>query len=446
MELRAPRVGHKKSRNGCAQCKRRHVKCDEERPCSNCVRHGVACSLAGGPHVTRDDARPKQASTTPSVSGRSRGGSQENVTQSSLPASSAGPSGATTTSTVPYRPDPRLYRSGSPFESLSGRLGRNLQVYDHDWMLDLQLLHHYLENTQQIITENYEMTQIWHEQAPRIAFRSEDVMHALLGFSALHKAHLELSNSSVLQASAVQHMNRALVLFRQERGVATSDNADARFVFTWLVALFAYAIPPTAPPVDAMTELFMLAKGIDTVLSETWFWVVQGPFASILARGFQVTTQTPSSGSFRLILPNLSNVGIHNLDVMFNVEPINSDTRQVLLSVLAELQQIYESLLRENSQSSLATIICFPRQHASEYADLIKARAPSALVLLAYYTVLLDLCDTRWWMHGWATRVLQDLSDTLDFKWQHWIQYPVETVLLRNKPPLLAVLPQEQVT
>ena len=26
MESRAPRVGHKKSRNGCAQCKRRHVK------------------------------------------------------------------------------------------------------------------------------------------------------------------------------------------------------------------------------------------------------------------------------------------------------------------------------------------------------------------------------------------------------------------------------------
>jgi hypothetical protein len=67
-------VGHKKSRNGCAQCKRRHVKvsdesvllceehvalgadknaakCNEVSPCSNCNRHGVACSLAGGPIV-----------------------------------------------------------------------------------------------------------------------------------------------------------------------------------------------------------------------------------------------------------------------------------------------------------------------------------------------------------------------------------------------------------
>lgn len=34
MESRAPRVGHKKSRKGCAQCKRRHVKV---RPASHCI-------------------------------------------------------------------------------------------------------------------------------------------------------------------------------------------------------------------------------------------------------------------------------------------------------------------------------------------------------------------------------------------------------------------------
>lgn len=34
MEIRAPRVGHKKSRKGCAQCKRRHVKV---RPAFHCM-------------------------------------------------------------------------------------------------------------------------------------------------------------------------------------------------------------------------------------------------------------------------------------------------------------------------------------------------------------------------------------------------------------------------
>ena len=114
MESRAPRIGHKKSRQGCAQCKRRHVKvssvlssrllpscivttipcaygghrpslrannhaqCDEESPCSNCVRHGVACSLDGGPNVPREDAKPRRSSrASSSASGVSQGTSQD---------------------------------------------------------------------------------------------------------------------------------------------------------------------------------------------------------------------------------------------------------------------------------------------------------------------------------------------------------------------------------
>lgn len=40
-ESRAPRVGHKKSRKGCAQCKRRHVKVcltsSQERVAGGCI-------------------------------------------------------------------------------------------------------------------------------------------------------------------------------------------------------------------------------------------------------------------------------------------------------------------------------------------------------------------------------------------------------------------------
>src|SRR5262245_23324755 len=40
-----PRKGHTKSRSGCFNCKRRKVKCKEERPaCSSCQRLGLDCS------------------------------------------------------------------------------------------------------------------------------------------------------------------------------------------------------------------------------------------------------------------------------------------------------------------------------------------------------------------------------------------------------------------
>ncbi len=151
-------------------------------------------------------------------------------------------------------------------------------------------MHHYMTHTKYILTEHHDLDyilQIWQIEMPKVAFAHDYVMHGLLGFSALHKAHLEPDYAQKLRESAVQHLDKALVLHRSERTPANAENANAKFVFTWIVALFAYAIPPSLAPIDAMVELFMLVKGIDASLAETWFWVSQGPFAPILTRGFQ---------------------------------------------------------------------------------------------------------------------------------------------------------------
>lgn len=152
-------------------------------------------------------------------------------------------------------------------------------------------MHHYMTYTKAILTEYQDLPgimQIWRVEMPKVAFAHEYVMHGILGFSALHKAHLEPANAPRLQATAVDHLDRALVIYRSESASATSaENANAKFVFTWIVALFSYAIPPSLQPIDAMVELFLLVRGIDVIVSETWFWVSQGPFAPILTRGFQ---------------------------------------------------------------------------------------------------------------------------------------------------------------
>ncbi|KAL6406471.1 Sterol uptake control protein 2 [Ilyonectria robusta] len=41
-----PRLGYRKSRQGCRRCKQRRVKCDESRPCSACTRHGLECTYS----------------------------------------------------------------------------------------------------------------------------------------------------------------------------------------------------------------------------------------------------------------------------------------------------------------------------------------------------------------------------------------------------------------
>jgi hypothetical protein len=301
-------------------------------------------------------------------------------------------------------------------------------------MLDLQLLHHYLTHTKYILTEHQDMAQIlqiWQEEMPKIAFTADYAMHALLGFSALHKAYLEPELAVALRTSAVDHLDKALVRYRETGAITTAENADAKFAFTWLVVLFAYAIPPSVPPIDAIIELFLLVRGIDTVLAESWFWVSQGPFAPVLARGLgEAITLPPGQQS----LPEGMDFGLNHLDYMLGVEAMLADDRRACAMILAELKQIYDNLLRQQQgATSVASILCFPKQDSGPYSQLIKRRVPQALVILAYYCVLLDVLDTRWWIQGWSARVLRDIVGTLPEQWQSWIEWPVSSVLLKPR-------------
>ena len=323
-------------------------------------------------------------------------------------------------------------RQRSPFTILTGLIDRPMASEPHDWMLDLQLMHHYTTHTRYVLTESRDMAgllRIWQEEAPKVAFKADYCMHAILGFTALHKAHLEPENAIMLRTSAVDHLDKALVRYREHGAVTTAENADAKFAFTWVVVLFAYAVPPSVPPIDAIVELFLLVKGIDSVLADGWFWVSQGPFAPILAGGFQeAITHEPNQD---YTLPEGMDFGLNHLDYMLGVDAMMPDDRRICALILAELKTVYDNVLGRNGSTSVASIVCFPRQDSAPFSSLIRRRVPQALVILAYYCVLLDVLDTRWWMHGWSRRVLRDVISTLPENWQSWIEWPMQAVLMK---------------
>lgn len=124
--------------------------------------------------------------------------------------------------------------------------------------------------------------------------------------------------------------------------------------------------------------------------------------------------------------------GLGHLDFMLGVNVMLPDDRRTCSLVLVELKQLYDGAVQSPAACSVASIVCFPRHDSTSFAQLIKRRVPQALVILAYYSVLLDILDAKWWMHGWATRVLRDVLGELDEQWRHWIEWPVQAVLLKD--------------
>ena len=161
------------------------------------------------------------------------------------------------------------------------------------------------------------------------------------------------------------------------------------------------------------------------------FWVSQGPLAPIFSHGFQAITQ-PLGG---YPMPEGMELGLGHLDFMLGVEAMLHDDRRTCALMLPELKQVYDTVLRTQGNSTVSAIICWPKQDSTAFSQLIKRRVPQALIILTYYCVILDVLDGRWWIRGWATRVLRDIMGTLQEHWRHWIEWPVQAVLLKEPRP-----------
>jgi hypothetical protein len=216
--------------------------------------------------------------------------------------------------------------------------------------------------------------------------------------------------------------------------------------------MFAYAIPSSVSPIDAMVELFSLVRGIEVVLQESLIWIIQGPFAPIITRALVENKGLPADGSALSMayafqsgtshsnglgavvheeLPEGMDFGLNHLDFMIGMHNMIPEERRTCVLVLAELKQMYEQMLSSQASCGMSMVMCFPKQDPSHFTLLLKRRLPQALIILAYHTVLLDLLDSRWWINGWGRRVLSDIVGSLGDEWKSWIDWPVQTVLMK---------------
>ena len=148
----------------------------------------------------------------------------------------------------------------------------------------------------------------------------------------------------------------------------------------------------------------------------------------------------------RYTLPEGTDYGLNHLDFMLTVDIMVPDERRICSLILAELKQIYDMVLRARSSCSIASILCFPKQESAAFSQLIKRRVPQALIILAYYCVLLDVLDSRWWIHGWASRVMRDVLGSLEEPWRQWIEWPVHSVLMKERRPPMPPVPPPPVS
>ncbi|KAE8335878.1 hypothetical protein BDV24DRAFT_168797 [Aspergillus arachidicola] len=427
------RKSHRKSRLGCQNCKRRRVKCDEIKPqCSNCIRHAIDCDFSSrswGPSGSSTEGSPTATdlSTSDEVDG---GYTYISSTSSTFkPPKRAHGVSATAIHQPPRLDQPSQEVTPRPFQFTA---------------TDMALFHH-------LLTSN-ELTG-WSPRAQQelclLGFTHHYVLHLLLAFAGFHIVQTlgDLSNTPYMGMStdfyteAEHHLNLAV---REVSALVTQiqpNNSASLYVSTIFIFLSSLAKGPQIGEYLAFRDdgnpgHLSLFLGVRSIFELCQTDIHPSVFA--IHGGEEEEQQHPSPG------PPPDTSTQHNPGNPINYDDHLAAFRELLSTLIptsdpraSSYQQSLDQLhfsLHAVLGSSGGEMSLFPLVFAwlyrlpDEVVHDLQRREPPALILFAFFTLLLNQLTQVWFIRPWPRHIMYSIYCSLDPGFHPYIQWLMSQV------------------
>ncbi|KAL2074838.1 hypothetical protein VTL71DRAFT_8617 [Oculimacula yallundae] len=410
-----PRRPHQKSRNGCLQCKKRHVKCNEARPnCQNCQNTSTTCVYL--------NAAPASAGRAPTVP-------MSNHT-SALP-SPAATNPATASSYWSPASDPPI------LEQNQGSVN----------LLHLELLHHAKSaiDTVDCYGISKEECREALEEVIQIAFRTPYLMHEILSLAATRLSMLRPGQSVYLRNHATELQTSALSIFNIKMQTPSDDTtADhvSKFVFSSLLGsqmlhdTIIYRNGDFSVFINDFVRYLRVTKGVTIHIRQSegcWEALHQTSLRPFLEAGHRsleggTATFSPECETLAILL--------RSADVSPASAKVYKETLEFLQAAYYAHRQAADGSSGLNSSPLLygarTGAYAWPILVPTEYAELLLQQRPEALAILAHFAILLHRYRDNWMIGDGGRYIIEAITKYLGPSWEQWLASPNEE--LRNDP------------
>ncbi|KAL4891145.1 hypothetical protein BDV59DRAFT_183286 [Aspergillus ambiguus] len=372
-----PRRTHTKSRNGCDQCKKRRVKCDEQGPpCANCLSRELRCTYLNAP-----SARSRPTSTPP-ISG-----------------------------TQPIEPSPDVVT-----HSVAGPLRRR----------DLELMHKFSTDTYESLCNVPADRHTWQITLPRKALDYDFLMNGILAVAALHTAATtEPPEALSYLDAALEYHNQAFTPFRHAVDNITPSNCDAVFAHSVITTVIGIGLPHLTSERGErsnMTENIIvvceLLQGVSNIfkIGRSWFQT------SLYARKkFFEEDALDLDSDTEQALNRLTAIN----DAM--MAPVDAQYHRIIKDALTLLRRCF---VRYRSSPDAASVLSWLAVVDKEFVHALRRRQPLSLLALMHWAVILGELDGKvWWAKKSGPALVSELLLALnpgDGKWEAARSWPKE--------------------
>ncbi|KXH62955.1 Upc2 protein [Colletotrichum salicis] len=368
------RTPHRKSRFGCKDCKQRHVKCDESRPaCVNCTTALRRCSYLD--------------------------------TEAAIPSSSTfshqypSPTTSIASPAVPVTPEHSTRRnSHAPTEP-----------YD---LRHMELLYHFEHNLgyNQGFGDNI-TRQKYQQMSLKQAFRVPFLMDELLAVAAAHKSTLPGEDQAFYRSEATRLQTRGLSQFTLANGELSDEDFLTVFLFsTWLgqhVLFDTFSVPADFPVIlDKLVRCMGLHRGVRTIVGGSWDRL-RTQFDAHLGAGSRFVQNM-------IIKPDRydSDDECKHLLHLFDTSDLNDASKAACREAVEHLQLMFN--IYHNTEIPIgrrySTVQEWSTRVPTEYVNLLDQRRPEALVVLAYWGVLLHKARECWAFGGAGRTIVRSIT------------------------------------
>ncbi|GAP90631.1 putative C6 finger domain-containing protein [Rosellinia necatrix] len=411
----------KKSRHGCRECKRRHVKCDEGRPaCANCAIRHSQCSftsllpIPSRPAVTIPSPSPSVASGS-SSSSSSSGSSQSDESVQTHPSPPCSDGYALQLATP--LSDHGLAFASNPLMSM----GSTFKIHH------LELLHNFRTSVLGGSFVDGGIVDNFMDMTVREAVQAPYLMDQVLALSAANMSTKRPHQRQFYQEEATQLQTRGVSLFATVHFSDDSDDDLAGFVFSTFLAqqvLFdAFTTRLDFPTfLDKFVCALHICGGVRVVCGRSW------PFIIAQYRQ-QVGINLPGeyvvhTGAETILTKKLA----HLETLLENAKPGVAvlGPCKTALGFLRDLS--YVRVQPKTMMSQTTRVIQWAVLVPADFIKLIEQRRPEALVITAYYALLIHDSRDNWLTGDAGAFIIRSITRFLGKYWIDWLAWPNEVL------------------
>ncbi|KAK1701698.1 hypothetical protein BDP67DRAFT_355526, partial [Colletotrichum lupini] len=405
------RRSHKKSRNGCQNCKRRKVKCDEIHPeCTNCVRFSMKCDYLSA-------STEEQTST--SLGDDERQGKRIRQNEERKPA---------TDIPTPTASDMESDYGQTPSSHIDSLL-RNACILD---IQSLELLHHYMCHTSITLGD----PQIFRDVIPPLGFKYECVMRMVLSITARHLTRLRPDQAGYYHRLAEDYAAAAFPEVTAMLAQVNDDNSQALYYATVLISLSSFATDPSPGNIllvaaeEDEVSWWALMRGVKIVISTTGLKNIRKQSTAALLCGSSTWNEPQTSAL------SVTSLALQWEKPLAEIEELVGEVYAAEDSIhrpaFTHLKECYRKLFTASDEQKFdngqmpSIIYGWLYELTEDFVLSIQRRDPVPLVLLGYYAVLLQQLEHHWFMEGWSLQVMNGVYALVEDGHRHFLTWPLE--------------------